>query len=96
MTSTDVDLNLRVTDITGQKEILLHGSPSYTNETTVGEFITGLLPRMRLPSSDADGRPLVWRALLDREGRHVHGAERLLEVIEPGDLIVLHPNVDAG
>jgi hypothetical protein len=39
---------------------------------------------------------LSYQALLEREGRHLHAAERVSDVLEPQDRIVLQPNIDAG
>ncbi len=82
-----------VSDITGQKVLAVS---NVADEATIGELIQELLVRMRLPSNDAAGRPLSYHARLDREGRHLQGAERVRESLKPGDRIVLQPNVDAG
>lgn len=82
-----------VSDVTGQKVINVSNVPP---DATVGELIDGLIGRMKLPTSDAGGRPLVFRARLEREGRHLFGSERVAEVIRPGDRLVLQPNIDAG
>jgi hypothetical protein len=39
---------------------------------------------------------LTYHARLDREGRHLQGAEHVAEAVRPGDRLVLQPNVDAG
>ena len=82
-----------VSDVTGQKVLAVS---NVADEATIGELIQELLVRMRLPSNDAAGRPLSYHARLDREGRHLQGAERVRESLKPGDRIVLQPNVDAG
>jgi hypothetical protein len=51
---------------------------------------------MKLSRNDVAGRPLVFHALLEREGRHLHSSEKLTEALEMGDHLVLHPNVDAA
>ena len=87
------EAGFEVSDITGQKVLAVS---NVADEITIGELIQELLGRMRLPSNDAAGRPLSYHARLDREGRHLQGAERVRESLKPGDRIVLQPNVDAG
>ena len=82
-----------VSDVTGQRVLNVTNVPA---DATIGELIEGLLDRMRLPANDADGRPLAYHARSDREGRHIHGAERVSDAVQPGDRLVLQPNIDAG
>ena len=94
MSATAVmETEFEVSDVTGQKVLNV---TNVSSDATVGELIDGLIDRMRLPANDAGGRPLAYHARLDREGRHVHGAERVADAIQPGDRIVLQPNIDAG
>jgi hypothetical protein len=51
---------------------------------------------MELPANDVEGRPLVYQALLPREGRHLRGDEKVGEALETGDRIVVQPNIEAG
>ena len=87
------ETGFEVSDVTGQKVVAVS---SVAGDATIGELIPELLGRMRLPANDAAGRPLSYHARLDREGRHLQGAERVRESVQPGDRIVLQPNVDAG
>lgn len=87
-------LTLRVTDVTGQKKIKFRVAPGDT-ETTVGELIDSLLPRMGLPGM-ADGRPLTYSARLEREGRHLHGSESVAEALRENDELLLSPSINAG
>ncbi len=94
MSATAVaDAGFEVSDVTGQKVVAVSNVP---DEMTVSDLIPGLVGRMRLPANDAAGRPLSYHARLDREGRHLQGAERVRESLQPGDRVVLQPNVDAG
>jgi hypothetical protein len=86
-------LDLEVTDVSGQKSIRV---ADLASDATVGELIKASLSEMSLPQNDVAGRPLVYHALLEREGRHLQGAEIVSEAIQPGDKVVLQPNVDAG
>ena len=88
-----MELGLQVADVSGQKVVRVNAVPP---DTTVGEFIEGVLPQMRLSENDAGGRPLVYNARLEREGRHLHGSERMADAVVFGDRLVLQPNVEAG
>ncbi len=87
------DYGFEVTDVTGQK---VFGVSNIQDQMTITDLISGLVSRMRLPANDSAGRPLSYHARLDREGRHMQGTERVRESVQPGDRIVLQPNVDAG
>jgi hypothetical protein len=84
---------LKVSDVSRQKLADVDGVQP---DSTVGELVQGLLDEMRLPQSDTSGRPLAYHALLQREARHLHAAERVGDVLEMGDQLTLQPNVDAG
>lgn len=88
-----MESGFEVSDVSGQKILSVSNVPV---DATVGEVVHGLISRMRLPANDAGGRPLTYHARLDREGRHLQGAERVSAAVLPGDRIVLQPNVDAG
>ena len=91
--STTLELALQATDVSGQKTFNV---PRVPLDSTVGEFVRGLLPRMRLPENDISGRPLHYHALLEREGRHLHASEAVAEALQEGDRVVLQPNIEAG
>lgn len=82
-----------VSDVSGQKVLAVSGVP---DDVTITDLIGQLRDRLRLPANDAAGRPLSYHARSDREGRHLQGHERVRESIQPGDRVVLQPNVDAG
>ena len=84
---------LNVSDVTGQKMVKASAVPK---RATVGELVQGLLAKMRLPRNDVSGRPLTYRARLEREGRHLHGHEQVGDALRDEDSLVLHPNIDAG
>jgi hypothetical protein len=87
-------LTLSVTDVSGQKLMKVR-IPGADRETTVGELIQGLLPRMQL-QTQVDGRQLSYNARLEREGRHLHGSERVADAVREGDQLVLSPSINAG
>ena len=84
---------LEVSDVTGQKVASVSNVPA---DCTVGEMIQGLLAGMQLPKNDGAGRPLVYHARLEREGRHLHGSETVGDALQSGDKVVLTPNIEAG
>jgi hypothetical protein len=88
-----MERRFEVSDVTGQKVLAV---ADVADDATVGDLVRGLIPRMRLPPSDSAGRPLTYHARSDREGRHLLGSERVADAVQPGDRVVLQPNVDAG
>jgi len=88
-----ISVDFEASDLSGQKTLPITRIPE---DARIGELIDSLLPKMSLPNDDAEGRPLTYHALLEREGRHLHASERVLDVIETKDRIVLEPNIDAG
>ncbi len=84
---------LEVSDVTGQKIASVGNVPF---DCTVGEMIQSLLAEMQLPKNDGAGRPLVYHARLEREGRHLHGSETVGDALKAGDKVVLTPNIEAG
>jgi hypothetical protein len=84
---------LLVSDVTGQKVASVGGVPA---DCTIGEMIQGLLAEMQLPQNDGAGRPLVYHARLEREGRHLHGSESVADALQSGDMVMLTPNIAAG
>ena len=86
-------LDLHVTDASKQRQ--MHPD-DLAPDSTVSELIDRLVRQMRLEQSDDAGRPLVYQLLHEKEGRHLHASERLGSVVEAGDQLVLHPEIDAG
>ncbi|MGE0553219.1 MAG: hypothetical protein AB7R55_07295 [Gemmatimonadales bacterium] len=84
---------LEVSDVTGQRAVDIE---EVDGDATVGELVDRLLADLELTRDDADGRPITYRARLEREGRHLHAAERVADALRTGDRLVLQPNIDAG
>lgn len=93
MITRQMELALEASDVSGQKLMSVTGLDA---DTTVGELVQGLLAGMSLPQNDVGGNPLTYHARLEREGRHLHAAERVGDVFQPGDRVVLQPNINAG
>lgn len=90
---TERALSLNVRDFSGQRCVRAAG---VAPDTTVGELIDGLVPKMGLPTTDTEGRPLAYHARLEREGRHLHHTERVGDALRTDDQIDLHVNIMAG
>ena len=86
-------LGLRVSDVSGQKTVRASAVPV---SFTVGELVQKLIAKMGLARNDVEGRPLHYQARLEREGRHLNGAETVGDALREDDEIVLTPNIDAG
>ncbi len=84
--------NITATDVTRQRRV--RAKPAM--DSTMGDFVQSLLPRLHLPSQDSGGRALTYHARVDRLGRHAYSSEVVGDVLLPNDEITLHPNVDAG
>jgi hypothetical protein len=85
--------DLMVSDVSGQK---LFKVPAAPGDATVGELVNSLLAKMHLPENDSNGQRLAYQARLEREGRHLHAAERVGDALQSGDALTLQPNIDAG
>jgi len=86
-------LSLQASDVSGQKHARVRNCPA---DCSVDELMLGLLDQMKLPKNDPEGRPVNYQAVLEREGRALHGSETVGEALQDDDRIVLQPNVDAG
>jgi len=93
--NSSATMKITVSDVSGQKS-----SPISIGETssrvTIGELIDDIVPKMELPSNDSNGRPQIYQAYLEREGRHLNSTELIEEVLAPDDELVLNPEIQAG
>ncbi len=67
-------------DVSGQKRATAAAPP----DATVGELARALIAEMNLPQTDVEGRPMSYHVLLQREGRHLHPAETVGDVLQDG------------
>ena len=83
-----------VSDVTGGRRVSLDLPDS--EDTTVGELIDSLLPKMQSPTVDSAGRTLTYtlRSELDG-GARLHRSQPLSDIRDK-DALVLAPNIDAG
>ena len=86
-------IHIRASDVSGQKTVKVAGIDP---DSTIGELVEGLVPKMHLPANDGEGRPISYHVRLEREGRHLHASEITGEVLQSDDQIVLQPNIMAG
>ncbi len=91
--SGEIEMAFTASDVSGQRRVNVRGvSP----DATVRELINGLLAKMGLVQNDVSGHPLEYRALLEREGRHLFDAELVGDALAPDDKITLTPKINAG
>lgn len=86
-------LKLIASDISEQKQVEVQDIPS---DADVQEVLDAIVRQMELPPNDVEGRPLLYQALLPREGRHLRGDEKIGDVLQQNDRIILQPNIEAG
>jgi hypothetical protein len=86
-------IEVTASDVSKQKIVTVDDVP---NDSTVGDLVQGLLDEMGIPRNDRQGRSLTYRAMLEREGRHLFSHERVGDVLQTGDYLTLQRNVDAG
>lgn len=84
---------IRVSDVTGTK---LFGVGSVPRDSNVGDMLQQVLSKLPFPRNDSTGRPIHWRARLEREGRHLEPGELVGDALREDDEVQLHPSVDAG
>jgi hypothetical protein len=92
-TAATMDFDVYATDTSRQKKVKVS---NFEPGTTVRELVKGLVERMRMVDKDRKGRPLQYRARLEREGRHLHDSELVSDALLPDDEVVLHPKINAG
>ncbi len=93
-TATTMDsLELIASDVSGQRHVHVR---NVAGKATIGELVRSLVAKLGLGSEDAGGRPLTYRARLEREQRSLHGSEVIGEVLKPKDKISLYPHIQAG
>ena len=86
-------LELRASDVSGQRTVKVS---RVARDLSVGQLVKSVLAKMRLDPSDEAGKPVTYRARLEREGRGLNRSERVGDVLQSDDHIVLQPYVQAG
>ena len=91
--SAATTMDFTASDVSGQRQVKVLG---VSTDATVRELVKGLLAKMGLVKNDVSGQPLEYRALLEREGRHLFDAELVGDALAPDDKITLQPKINAG
>ena len=91
MAVAEKTMNLVVEDFTGQ---LRYKAPRIPRDATVGELISNVAGRLRLPLNDSQGRPVTYAARA--RGASLNESDQLGEVLEENEVITLTQNVTAG
>ena len=91
--SAATTMDFTASDVYGQRQVKVLG---VSTDATVRELVKGLLAKMGLVKNDVSGQPLEYRALLEREGRHLFDAELVGDALAPDDKITLQPKINAG
>ena len=86
-------VGIRVTDVTRQKTVR---APAVPASSTIREMVERLITKMGLSRNDVQGRPLQYQARLEREGRHLNGAEIVGDALVEDDELTISPSIDAG
>lgn len=80
-------------DVTGQKSLTLR---RLRPESTVGELLGTVVPRMHLAVQDDKGHEILYQAHAERIGRHLHATETLGDVFQDHDQFTVQPDIKAG
>ena len=86
-------VGIRVTDVSRQKTVR---APAVPARSTIREMVERLIAKMGLSRNDVQGRPLQYQARLEREGRHLNGAEIVGDALREDDELTISPSIDAG
>lgn len=93
MAAASPAMDIKISDVTGQKQIRVQELPT---GATVRELVQRAIAGLGLVRTDESGRPLEFRARLERSGRHLHDSEVARDALETGDALSLHPKINAG
>lgn len=91
MAMAEGTMSLMVEDFTGQ---VRHRASGIPRDATLGELITSVATRLRLPANDAQGRPVTYAARA--RGASLNESDRVGEVLEENEVVTLTQNVTAG
>jgi hypothetical protein len=93
MSTATLDMQLTARDVSGQRAFSVKRLAA---ESSVGELVRRLVGKLGLANQDSSGRPTVYRAYLEREGRHLHGSELVADSLRTQDSLVIQPDIQAG
>jgi hypothetical protein len=84
-------MSLVVEDFTGQ---MRHRASGIPRDASLGEVISSVTSRLRLPLNDAHGRPITYAARA--RGASLNDTDRVGEVLTDNEVVTLTQNVTAG
>jgi hypothetical protein len=84
-------MTLMVEDFTGQ---VRHRAGGIPRDATMGEVLTNVTSRLRLPANDSQGRPVTYAARA--MGGSLNESDRVGDVLEDNEVVTLTQNVTAG
>jgi hypothetical protein len=84
-------MSLMVEDFTGQ---MRHKASGIPRDATMGEVISSVTNRLRLPLNDSHGRPITYAARA--RGASLNESDRVGEVLTENETVTLTQNVTAG
>lgn len=91
MAMAEGTMTLTVEDFTGQ---VRHRASRVPRDATLGELISSVASRLRLPGNDAQGRPVTYAARA--RGVSLSEGDRVGDVLVEDDVVTLTQNVTAG
>ena len=91
MAVAEKTMSLLVEDFTGQ---VRHKASGIPRDAALGEVITSVASRLRLPLNDAQGRPVTYAARA--RGASLNESDRVGDVLEENEVVTLTQNVTAG
>ena len=91
MAMAEGTMTLVVEDFTGQ---VRHKASGVPRDATLGELISSVAGRLRLPENDSQGRPVTYAARA--RGASLNEGDRVGDVLEDNETVTLTQNVTAG
>jgi hypothetical protein len=86
-------MTLVVQDVSGQKRAL---AKDVDPELPARVLVERLIQDLRVPRNDVEGRVIAYSMVRARDRVHINPSERIGASTQPGDVLVLQPEVEAG
>ncbi len=90
---SNIGISFNVEDVSGQKRF---SASNFNKNSTVSDMVEGLTRKMGLPTTDASGNKVAYRAFSKGDSRHLNDTDLVGDTLKPGDDVVLQPNINAG
>ena len=92
-TSTETT-GIEISEPLGQRWMRLREMPPA--DSNIGELSRAAIRQLHLPANDAQGNALAYHAKRTRGDTDLLESDRVGDMLQPGDQVVLRPNVMAG